>query len=50
MKELSIRFTVHVFRESLSVCLCVCFPFGFEGGIWVSSLLVPDLFTLCNLA
>ena len=26
-----IRFTTHVFRERLSVCVCVSFPFDSEG-------------------
>ena len=25
-------FTVRVFRECLSICVCVFFPFSFEGG------------------
>ena len=33
-KELSIRFTVRVFRERLSICVCVSFPFGNEDGLW----------------
>ena len=33
-KGLFIRFTVRVFRERLSVCVCVSYPFGFEGGMW----------------
>ena len=32
-KKMFIRFTVGVFRESLSVFVCVTFPFGFESGI-----------------
>ena len=39
-KELFIRFTVHVFRERLSICVCPSFPFGFEGGMW--DVLIPD--------
>ena len=31
-KELSIRFTVRVFRERLSICECASFPIGFKGG------------------
>ena len=41
-KELFIRFAVRVFRERLSVCLYASFPFGFEGGMWDLSLLIPD--------
>ena len=29
-----IRFTVRVFRERSSICVCSYCPFGFEGGIW----------------
>ena len=41
-ERLFIRFTVHVFHESLSVCMSASFPFGFEGGMWDLILLVPD--------
>ena len=37
-KELFIRFTV--FRELLSVFVCISFPFGFEG-MWELLVLVP---------
>lgn len=33
---------MHVFRESLSVCKCISFPFGFEGGTLDLIALVPD--------
>ena len=33
-----------VFRERLSVCMCVSFPFGFKGGMWDLILLVPGPF------
>ena len=33
-KELFTRFTVRVFRERLSVCVCASLPFGFEVGVW----------------
>ena len=36
-----IRFTIRVFRERLSVCVCASFPFGFEGGMWELIVLVP---------
>ena len=41
-EELFIRFTVRVYRESLSICVCVSFPFGFEGGMGILIALVPD--------
>ena len=41
-KELFIRFTVHVLRERLSICVCPSFPFGFEGGMWDLIVLIPD--------
>ena len=31
-KELFIRFSVRVCRESVSICVFASFPFGFEGG------------------
>ena len=33
-----------VFREHLSVCMCVCasFPFSFEGGMCDLIVLIPD--------
>ena len=46
--ELFIQFTVRVSR--LSICLCASFPFGFEGGMWVMIVLLPDhcpSFLLC---
>ena len=36
------RFTVRVFRERLSIYLCVSFAFGFEGGMWDLIVLVLD--------
>ena len=42
MKELFIRLTVRVFRESLSISLCASFAFGFAGWMWDSVVLVPD--------
>ena len=46
-KELFILFTVRVFRERLSVCVCLSFLFGLWGGMWDLVVLVPDrcLFT-----
>ena len=41
-KSCSFWFTIHVFRECLTISVCVSFPFGFEGGMWDSILLVPD--------
>ena len=42
-KELFIRFTVRVFRETfIKLCLCPSFPFGFKGGMWYLILLIPD--------
>ena len=49
MKKLFIRFTVHVFRERLSMHVCASFPFDFEGGMWemvVNFLIITILFTL----
>ena len=40
-KELFFRFTVLVFREHLSICVC-SFPFGFEDGMWDLTVLIPD--------
>ena len=40
-KELFIRFTVRVFREYLSICVCASFLFCFEGGMLDSIVLVP---------
>ena len=36
------QITVRAFRKRSSVCLCVSFPFGFEGWIWDLIVLVPD--------
>ena len=33
---------MRVFRERLSICVCVSFPFRFEGGIWDSTVLIPN--------
>ena len=33
---------MRVRRERLSVCVCVSFPFGFEGGMWDLIVLIPD--------
>ena len=41
-KEQFIQFTVRVFRERLSVCVCSSFPFVFEGGMWILIILIPD--------
>ena len=41
-KELFIQCTVNVFRDCLSVCVCASFPYGFLGGMWDLTLLVPD--------
>ena len=41
-------YTVHVFRERLSVFVCP-FPFGFESGMWDLIVLIPNhsfLFTM----
>ena len=32
-REMFIRFTVRVFRVCLSICVCVPFHFGLEGGL-----------------
>ena len=40
--KLFIRFTVRVFRERLSACVCASFLFGFEGGMFNLIVLVPD--------
>ena len=39
-EKLLIRVALCGYRESLSICLCASFPFGFEGGMW--DLVVPD--------
>ena len=31
-----------VFRESLSVCVCTSFSFGFDAGMWDLIVLIPD--------
>ena len=36
----SIRCTVCVFRERLSVYICGSFPFGLENGMWYLNVLV----------
>ena len=41
-KELSIRFTVRLCCEHLSVCVCAYFRFGFKGGIWDLVVLLSD--------
>ena len=41
-KELFIRFTVRVFSERLTICVCASFPFGFGGGMWDLIVVVPD--------
>ena len=35
-------FTVCVFCECFSVCMCASFPFSFEGRMWELIVLVPD--------
>ena len=49
-KEVFIWFTVRVFRECLSVCVCASFPFGFKGGMWDLIVLVPGHAYLCTFA
>ena len=43
-EELFIRFSVRVFRERLSICVCASVFFGLEGGMWDLDLIVfvPD--------
>ena len=41
-KELLIRYTVRVFRERLSICVCSFFPFSFEGWMWDLIVFIPD--------
>ena len=36
-KELFIRFTVGVFCETLLICVCASFPFGFGGCLFESN-------------
>ena len=43
-KELFNRIAVRTFRESLSVCVCVSFPFGFESAMWNLIVIKPDHF------
>ena len=43
-EKLFIRFTVRVFRERLSVCVCSSFLFGFKGRMWDLIVLIPDHF------
>ena len=31
-----------VFRERLSIFVCLSFPFGFEDGMWDLIILIPD--------
>ena len=40
--ELFIRFTVLIYRGSVSVCVRVFSPFGFQGGMWDLTALVTD--------
>ena len=40
-EELSIRFSVRVFRERLWISVCI-FPFGVEDGMWYWIGLIPD--------
>ena len=40
--ELPNRFTVHIYRERLSISACHCFPFGFEGGMWNLIVFIPN--------
>ena len=35
------RFTVRVFHDYLSICMCASFPFGFEGRMWDMISLFP---------
>ena len=42
LKKLFIRFTVHIFRERLSICKCASYPLGFEGGMWDLIVFNPD--------
>ena len=45
-RELLIRFTVRVIRERLSICAYASFLFGFKGGTWDLTVLVPFLFVM----
>ena len=40
--ELFSRYTVRVFCERLSICVCPSFPFGFDGGMGDLIVLIPD--------
>ena len=33
-----------LFRSCFWLCVCVSFPFGFEGGIWDLIVLIPDYY------
>ena len=33
---------MQVYRERLSMCICVSFPFGSEGGMYHLIVLIPD--------
>ena len=50
-KEVSIRFTVCVFRERLSICVCIV-SFCFEGGMWdlLYLFLITAFYLLCSYA
>ena len=37
-----IQYTVNVFCECLSVCVCASFPFGFEAGMSDLIIFIPD--------
>ena len=41
-KELSIWFTVRVFRERLSICVLASFHFGFKVEMWNLIVLIPS--------
>ena len=40
--KLFIQFTVCALCGRLSACECASFPFGFEGGMWDTIVLLPD--------
>ena len=42
-EELFIQFTMHVYRERLSVCVFAFFPFCFEGGMVNCIIFYPCL-------
>ena len=50
VKEVFIRFPVRIFREHLSICVCVCLFsfFCFEGRMWDLIVLVHDHCLLFN--